>query len=41
MDVLWSDGVRKISKIIAFKHIISVQIKTVPVVSIARWVKEP
>ena len=36
MNVMWSDGVRKISKIIALKHLIRVKIRMVAVVSIAR-----
>ena len=40
MDVLRCNGVWKIGKLIAFKHFISVKIRTVLVVSIARWVEE-
>ena len=41
MHIIWTNGVRKISKISSFKHLFRVHILTVTVFSIARWVYEP
>ena len=41
MDINWRYGIRKISKIISFKHLYCVHICAVTVFSIAWWVYEP